>query len=95
VIDPFTNPTVITGSHNFSQSASQKNDENLVIVHGDKGLAERYAVNIMGVYQHYRWRDHLKQTLAAHRSPWRGLQQSDTWQQREASKNREISFWVR
>jgi len=60
VIDPFTNPTVITGSHSFSASASIKNDENLLIVQGNRALAERYAVNIMATYQHYRWRAYLQ-----------------------------------
>ena len=33
VIDPNgDNPVVVTGSHNFSASASSKNDENLVII---------------------------------------------------------------
>jgi phosphatidylserine/phosphatidylglycerophosphate/cardiolipin synthase-like enzyme len=46
VIDPFTDhPTVITGSHNFSSTASKSNDENYIIVRGDRALAEAYAVN--------------------------------------------------
>ncbi len=37
VIDPFSDScAVIAGSHNFSDSASSKNDENLVIVRGNK-----------------------------------------------------------
>lgn len=48
VIDPFSaDPVVITGSHNFSASASGKNDENFIIVRGDHALAEAYAVNIL------------------------------------------------
>ena len=34
-------PIVITGSHNFSASASSKNDENLVIIRGDAGSPKR------------------------------------------------------
>jgi len=37
---------VVTGSHNFSTSASKKNDENLIIVRGDKRLAQIYAVHM-------------------------------------------------
>jgi phosphatidylserine/phosphatidylglycerophosphate/cardiolipin synthase-like enzyme len=41
VIDPFSaNCAVITGSHNFSASASTKNDENLVIVRGQRRRSE-------------------------------------------------------
>jgi phosphatidylserine/phosphatidylglycerophosphate/cardiolipin synthase-like enzyme len=47
VADPFSDKcAVITGSHNFSTSASEKNDENLVIVRGDKRLAQIYAVHV-------------------------------------------------
>jgi phosphatidylserine/phosphatidylglycerophosphate/cardiolipin synthase-like enzyme len=57
VIDPFSaDCAVITGSHNFSVSASEKNDENLVIVRGNQKLAQAYAVHINGVYDHYSWR---------------------------------------
>lgn len=77
VVDPFSNdPTVITGSHNFSSTASAKNDENFVIIKGDKALAEAYAVNIEGAYQHYRFRAFLDQTDR----PFNGLKDNDTWQ---------------
>ena len=46
VIDPFSdNCAVITGSHNFSTSGSERNDENLVIVRGNTKLAQAYAVH--------------------------------------------------
>jgi phosphatidylserine/phosphatidylglycerophosphate/cardiolipin synthase-like enzyme len=77
VVDPFSNdPTVITGSHNFSSTASAKNDENFVIIKGDRALAEAYAVNIEGAYQHYRFRAFLDQT----NRPFNGLKDNDTWQ---------------
>jgi phosphatidylserine/phosphatidylglycerophosphate/cardiolipin synthase-like enzyme len=91
VVDPFSDsPTVITGSHNFSSSASAKNDENFIVVKGDKALAEAYAVNIEGAYQHYRYRAFLEQT----NRPFNGLQDTDTWQRRKlASATRELRFW--
>jgi hypothetical protein len=50
---------VTTGSHNFSVSASEKNDENLVIVRGNTKLAQAYALHVNGVYDHYSWRAYL------------------------------------
>jgi phosphatidylserine/phosphatidylglycerophosphate/cardiolipin synthase-like enzyme len=94
VIDPFTNPVVITGSHNFSQSASAKNDENLVIVQGNHALAERYAVNIMAAYQHYRWRAYLQQCAARGVRPWQGLKRNDNWQKADATTDPELAFWL-
>jgi hypothetical protein len=60
VVDPFSdNCAVVTGSHNFSVSASKSNDENLVIVRGNSKLAQAYALHINGVYDHYSWRAYL------------------------------------
>jgi phosphatidylserine/phosphatidylglycerophosphate/cardiolipin synthase-like enzyme len=91
VIDPFSkDPTVITGSHNFSASASQKNDENFIIIRGDRELAEAYAVNIMGAYAHYRWRAYLSQT----NRPFNGLKDDDKWQApRLKSARRDLDFF--
>jgi len=95
VIDPRTRPIVITGSHNFSQSASSKNDENLIIIKGNSGLAERYAVNIMSVYQHYRWRAYLQDCNAKGISPWHGLKKTDQWQKQDAPTDPELGFWLK
>ncbi|MDH6246664.1 phospholipase D-like domain-containing protein [Mycobacterium sp. OTB74] len=76
VIDPFSdNATVVTGSHNFSTSASAKNDENFIVITGDRALAEAYTVNIISAYEHYRWRAFLTQDP----SPFNGLEDDDTW----------------
>jgi phosphatidylserine/phosphatidylglycerophosphate/cardiolipin synthase-like enzyme len=54
VVDPFTDhPVVVTGSHNFSRSASADNDENFIVVRGDRALAEAYAVNVANAWRHY------------------------------------------
>jgi phosphatidylserine/phosphatidylglycerophosphate/cardiolipin synthase-like enzyme len=56
VVDPFgSNPVVMTGSHNLGPKASQSNDDNLLIIKNAPGLAAEYAVNILGVYGHYKW----------------------------------------
>jgi phosphatidylserine/phosphatidylglycerophosphate/cardiolipin synthase-like enzyme len=91
VIDPFSaDPVVITGSHNFSSSASSKNDENFIIIKGDHELAEAYAVNIFGAYAHYRWRAFLSQT----NKPFNGLRDNDKWQAAKlAAERRDLQFW--
>ena len=56
VVDPFgEKPVVMTGSHNMGPKASASNDDNLVIIENAPGLAQEYAVNILGVYGHYKW----------------------------------------
>jgi len=60
VIDPsYDDCAVITGSRNFSVSASERNDENLVIVRGNTKLAQADAGHMNGVYDHYSWRAYL------------------------------------
>ena len=44
--------------------ASEKNDENLVIIAGHKKLAFAYATYVMSVYQHYRFRSYVREALA-------------------------------
>ncbi len=58
VIDPLDpeNCVVAFGSHNLGYKASYSNDENLVIVRGHRDLALAYAVHILDVYDHYRFR---------------------------------------
>lgn len=58
IITDFTtdNPTVIVGSHNFSKPASDKNDENFVVIKGDTEVADTYFCEMMRLYDHYRFR---------------------------------------
>ncbi|HEX9121360.1 MAG TPA: phospholipase D-like domain-containing protein [Terriglobales bacterium] len=97
VIDPLSDdPVVVTGSHNFSASASEKNDENLVIVRGHKDLAKAYATYVMSVYQHYRYRSYIRETLAKGEKPWSYLDDDDQWLKNELkSKAQEIGYWTR
>jgi phosphatidylserine/phosphatidylglycerophosphate/cardiolipin synthase-like enzyme len=95
VVDPLSDrPVVVTGSHNFSAPASEKNDENLVIIRGHKQLARAYAVSVMSVYQHYRFRSYVREQRAAGKTPWSHLQDGDGWLREELkSKQQEMNFW--
>jgi phosphatidylserine/phosphatidylglycerophosphate/cardiolipin synthase-like enzyme len=98
VIDPFTRPVVITGSHNFSGNASTANDENFAIVRGNKELAASYAAHIMGVYDHYRWLALLGERQAQNDTTSLSgyLSETDAWLGRKLkSAQRELGFWLR
>ena len=57
VIDPFSDDClVVTGSHNLGNKASYNNDENLVMIRGNRAIAEAYAAHVADVFEHYRWR---------------------------------------
>jgi hypothetical protein len=62
VIDPFADDAVVvTGSHNLGYQASYNNDENLVMIEGNKKLAMAYATHVLDVYDHFAWRWALQQ----------------------------------
>jgi phosphatidylserine/phosphatidylglycerophosphate/cardiolipin synthase-like enzyme len=58
VVIDFTSdaPTVISGSHNLSHAASNDNDENYLILRGSSDVADCYGVELMRLYDHYRFR---------------------------------------
>ncbi len=83
VIDPLSDDcVVVTGSHNLGLKASYENDENLVIVRGNRKLAEAYAVHVLDVYDHYKWRarraEDLKKGIKLDDGAGR-LRRSDEW----------------
>lgn len=82
VIDPrLPECTVVLGSHNLGYKASYSNDENMVIVTGDQELAAAYAVHILDVYDHYRFRAIESERRRKGKKGWSGfLDTGDRWQ---------------
>lgn len=70
------NPIVISGSHNLSASASSGNDENYLIMRDDTDLADRYGLEILRFYEHYRFRYYAKKLKLRQARP---LAVNDTW----------------
>jgi len=58
IVTDFTThqPTIITGSNNFSTSASTSNDENMLLIADDTSVADTYACEMLRLYDHYRFR---------------------------------------
>jgi phosphatidylserine/phosphatidylglycerophosphate/cardiolipin synthase-like enzyme len=78
VIDPKSDDcVVITGSHNQGYRASYNNDENMLIVRGHKALAQAYAVHVLDIYDHYRFRYMIQKNGT---QAFSGLQRDDGWQ---------------
>lgn len=78
VVTDFTTdtPTIISGSHNLSVSASNGNDENYLIIRGDTDLADRYGLELLRFYEHYRFRYFAKKLALKQVSP---LAPDDSW----------------
>jgi phosphatidylserine/phosphatidylglycerophosphate/cardiolipin synthase-like enzyme len=95
VVDPFSeNCVVITGSHNLGYRASYNNDENMLIIRGDRGIATAYAAHVMDIFEHYRSR-----WIDSHHKPSNYDPRADRyWQQKYFDKHRpafaERLFWV-
>lgn len=50
-------PIVVTGSANFSAASTTENDENMLIIRGNKRVAEIYLGEFMRLYNHYAFRE--------------------------------------
>ena len=69
-------PTIISGSHNLSAAASNGNDENYLINRGDTDLADRYGLELLRFYEHYRFRYFAKKLQLKQVRP---LAADDSW----------------
>jgi phosphatidylserine/phosphatidylglycerophosphate/cardiolipin synthase-like enzyme len=61
LINPLTDdPIVVAGSANFSDGSTRRNDENMVIVRGNKRVADIYLSEFMRLYSHHAFRESLQ-----------------------------------
>jgi phosphatidylserine/phosphatidylglycerophosphate/cardiolipin synthase-like enzyme len=76
LIDPLgDDPIVISGSANFSDSSTRRNDENMLIVRGDKAVADVYVTEFMRLFSAFRLRRRVK-AQAGKRAPAPGTRGS-------------------
>jgi phosphatidylserine/phosphatidylglycerophosphate/cardiolipin synthase-like enzyme len=80
LIDPLTdNPTVITGSANFSDNSTTMNDENMLVISGDKRVAEIYLTEFMRLFKHFQHRNKVNAMPANDAGSARFLAGDDSW----------------
>jgi phosphatidylserine/phosphatidylglycerophosphate/cardiolipin synthase-like enzyme len=54
LVDPLSNdPLVVTGSANFSRPSQRINDENMLVIRGDKRVADIYFGEFMRIFDHH------------------------------------------
>ncbi len=95
-IDPFgKRPILMTGSHNMGEKASKANDDNLNIIEGNPLLVQAYAIHMLAVYHHYRWRFFRSKKTNLPR--WDGNIKEDGWQDwyKTGDKKKELDFWIK
>jgi phosphatidylserine/phosphatidylglycerophosphate/cardiolipin synthase-like enzyme len=60
LIDPLGDePIVIVGSANFSVASTDTNDENMLVIRGNKEVADIYLGEFMRLFSHYAFRESL------------------------------------
>ena len=84
LIDPLgDDPIVVTGSANFSQASTTENDENMVVVRGDRRTADIYATEFNRIFNHYYFRSVTEATAGEPQSVLDAslfLAEDDSWQ---------------
>jgi phosphatidylserine/phosphatidylglycerophosphate/cardiolipin synthase-like enzyme len=59
-LDPLTDdPTLITGSANFSEASTKNNDENMIIIRGNTNVVDVYLTEFTRLFNHYEFRDQM------------------------------------
>ena len=57
LVDPLgADPIVVSGSANFSDASTADNDENMLVIRGDKRVADIYVGEFMRLWRHYNFR---------------------------------------
>jgi phosphatidylserine/phosphatidylglycerophosphate/cardiolipin synthase-like enzyme len=87
MIDPLgANPTVITGSANFSPASTSSNDENMLVVSGDTELADVYFTEFSRIFNHFYtryWASELKKRHTGEPTDTTSfLAEDDSWLER-------------
>ena len=60
LIDPLSSdPIVITGSANFSDASTRKNDENMLVIRGSTRVADMYLGEFMRLFNHFEFRSRV------------------------------------
>lgn len=78
VVDPLSDTGfVVMGSHNLGYKASYENDENLLIIRNNPTLVQAYAVHVMDLYDHYRYRAVQMELQGKGKQPWDGFLSRD------------------
>jgi phosphatidylserine/phosphatidylglycerophosphate/cardiolipin synthase-like enzyme len=89
--DPLgSDPIVVSGSANFSKSSTTDNDENMLIIRGDRRVADIYFTEFNRLFNHYYFRSVIERTtrrrgfVGGGESPGEGapsveLAEDDSW----------------
>jgi phosphatidylserine/phosphatidylglycerophosphate/cardiolipin synthase-like enzyme len=64
LVDPLSNePIIISGSANFSKASTDTNDENMLVIKGNKRVADIYFSEYIRLFSHYSFREAVKRAM--------------------------------
>ncbi|HEV7757754.1 MAG TPA: phospholipase D-like domain-containing protein [Acidimicrobiales bacterium] len=91
LVDPLSaDPTVVTGSANFSEASTEDNDENMLVIRGDTRVADIYLTEFNRLFNHYYFRSvteatrHRPDAAATTADTLFLAEKADEWQARYA-----------
>lgn len=80
LIDPLgPDPIVITGSANFSAASTTANDENMLLIRGDRRVADIYLGEYMRLWNHYAFREWVASESGQAAEGFQHLDAQSTW----------------
>ncbi len=80
LLDPLgRHPVVITGSANFSDASTTSNDENMLVIHGDRRVADIYLGEYMRLWNHYAFREWVSAGAPGAPLQFKHLDVADQW----------------
>jgi phosphatidylserine/phosphatidylglycerophosphate/cardiolipin synthase-like enzyme len=80
LINPLSDdPLVITGSANFSDASTKNNDENMLVIRGDTGVADVYLGEFMRLFNHFFARNLVSRQRDPSISRLTHLRPDDSW----------------
>jgi phosphatidylserine/phosphatidylglycerophosphate/cardiolipin synthase-like enzyme len=73
----------LTGSANWSEASVNVNDENMVVIRGDKRVADIYFGEFMRIFAHHRFREsvarHIEEFGSAAFNTWKPQDLFEDW----------------
>jgi len=84
LVDPLgSRPVTFSGSANWSEASVTTNDENMLVVRGDKRVADIYFGEFMRLFAHHRFREsvarHIEQFGSAAFNTWKPQDLFEDW----------------
>jgi phosphatidylserine/phosphatidylglycerophosphate/cardiolipin synthase-like enzyme len=95
--DPLgADPLVITGSANFSEASTTANDENMLLIRGDRRVADMYLGEYMRLWNHYAFREWAARQPQPSQAKFRFLDAASQWWQSyfgDTDKSRQRAYF--